>query len=81
MDENREETICSEEQKEMSESEGPMIEMNLEIGVYDVQNPDFNEKDFKPSSLPPVLLVDDDSSSSSDSESSDSETTLKMREI
>ena len=35
------------------------IEINMGVGIYDINNPDFNEHDFKPQSLNPWFIIDD----------------------
>jgi hypothetical protein len=37
-----------------------MIEMNLGLGVYDIQNPDFVQAEFNQSSCPPIVMMNSD---------------------
>ena len=50
-----------------------MIEMNLGLGLYEINNPEFQEKDFKEGSIAEkVMIVDDQKDKSGDESSSSS---------
>jgi len=34
-----------------------MIEMNLGLGLYDINNPNYDESSFKPGSLAPMMMI------------------------
>lgn len=37
----------------------PYIEVNVGVGIYDINNPEFDEKDFKHGSCNPCFILDD----------------------
>lgn len=63
---------CGEEHKECEEDK-PMIEMNLGLGLYDINNPNYDESSFKPGSLAPMMMINKEQKQKQEGESSDSD--------
>lgn len=75
---------CGEEHKECNDGK-QMVEMSLGLGLYDINNPNYDESSFKPGSLAPMMMINkekkkgDGESSDSDSSSFENDEEMERR--